>query len=209
MHDFVRVDAKELDAAETYRLTVGSVVPRPVAWVTTVGPGGRVNAAPFSSYNYVATDPAMLAINIMSRGGHLKDTATNLRENGEFVVNVATEATLEVMHASSAEYAFDESETELLDIPLMPSTHVQPPRIASTPIQMECRLVHILPLGRGGNVLHIGEVLAFHLSKEVYDGNRLDSVGMRPVARMGGPFYATLGEVLHRPIPQKPGRTAE
>ncbi len=203
MSQFTRLDAARLDAAETYRLAVGCVVPRPIAWITTVGPGGRVNAAPFSSYNYVATDPVMLAINLSGRDGELKDTAINLRDNGEFVVNVATEATLDTMHATAAEYAFDESETDILDIPLLPSTHVRPPRIATTPVQMECRLVHTLPLGRGSNVLHIGEVLAFHLSEAIYDGHRIDSAGMRPVARLGGPFYAALGEIFHRPMLQK------
>ena len=205
-HDFAFVDGAGLDTATAYRLIVGCVVPRPVAWITTVDGEGRVNAAPFSSYNYVATSPPMLAVNIAARAsdGTMKDTARNIRANGEFVVNVATEATMEAMHGSAQEFPPEVSEAEALGIGLLPSRHVRPPRIASSPVQMECRLDQIVPLGRGVNTLYIGEVVAFHLSPEIYDGSRVDSVKMRPVARLGGPYYAALGEIIHRPMLQRP-----
>lgn len=204
MTEFIRVDGQGLDPATAYRLIVGCAVPRPVAWITTVGASGRVNAAPFSSYNYVATNPPMLAINITTREGENKDTARNMRETGEFVVNVATESTLEKMHASAEEFPPEVSEAEKLGLELLPSTHVRAPRIAITPVQMECRLDKVIPLGRGTNFLYIGEVVAFHLSPEIYDGKRVDSVKLRPVARLGGPFYAALGEIFHRPMLQRP-----
>ncbi len=203
MKEFIRVDGAGLSAADAYRLVVGCTVPRPVAWITTVNTEGRVNAAPFSSYNYVATEPPMLAINISSKDGDIKDTALNIRETGEFVVNVATEADLEQMHASGAEYPADVSETDELGIELLPSQHIKPPRIASTPVQMECRLDQVIPLGHGSNVLYIGEIVAFHLSPDIYDGRRVDSAKMRPIARLGGPFYAALGEIFHRPMLQR------
>ncbi|MCB2043076.1 MAG: flavin reductase family protein [Rhodoferax sp.] len=195
-----------LDTETAYRLVVGCVVPRPVAWITSVDAEGRVNAAPFSSYNYVATSPPMLAVNIASRpeGRGTKDTANNIRRSGEFVVNVATEATMELMHQSAQEFAPHVSEIEELGIPLLPSRHVQVPRIAIAPVQMECRLDQAIVLGRGINTLYIGEVVAFHLSDAVYDGRRIDAAAMRPIARLGGPFYAGLGEIFHRPMLQKP-----
>jgi flavin reductase (DIM6/NTAB) family NADH-FMN oxidoreductase RutF len=200
------VDATGLDTATAYRLIVGCVVPRPVAWITTVDGQGRVNAAPFSSYNYVATSPPMLAINIAARAGDgaMKDTARNIRDSGEFTVNVPTEATMEAMHGTAQEFPPEVSEAEALGIALLPSRHIRPPRIAATPVQMECRLDRIVPLGRGVNTLYIGEVVAFHLSPEIYDGQRVDSVKMRPIARLGGPFYAALGEIIHRPMLQRP-----
>ena len=203
MNEFIRVDGEGLDPADAYRLLVGCVVPRPVAWITTQGADGRVNAAPFSSYNYVATNPPMLAVNIATRDGDVKDTARNIRETGEFVVNVATEATLELMHASAAEYPAEISEAEVLGLELLPSHLVKPPRIATTPVQMECRIEQIVPLGRGLNTLFIGEVVTFHLSPDIYDGRRVNSAAMRPVARLGGPFYAGLGEIFHRPMLQR------
>jgi flavin reductase (DIM6/NTAB) family NADH-FMN oxidoreductase RutF len=206
MDDFILIDGDALDTDTAYRLLVGCVVPRPIAWITTVCSDGKVNAAPFSSYNYVATSPPMLAVNVALRAstGGLKDTARNIRATGEFVVNVATEATLELMHACGEDYAPDVSEAEAMGIALLPSRRVKPPRIAGTPVQMECRLDQAVVLGRGVNTLYIGEVVAFHISPGIYDGRRVDSAKMRPVARLGGPYYAGLGEIFHRPMLQRP-----
>lgn len=201
--DYVRVDTADLAKDTAYRLTIGCVVPRPIAWITTQDERGLVNAAPFSSYNYVATDPPMLAINIAHRAGDDKDTARNIVRSGEFVVNVANEANMELMHRSAAEHPPDISETELLGISLLPSVHVAPPRIAISPIQMECRIEHVLPLGHGTNVLYIGRVLAYHLAHDVYDGRSVDALKLRPVARLGGPYYSTLGEIHMRQMLQK------
>lgn len=203
---FTCVDGDNLDTATAYRLLVGCVAPRPVAWITSVDEQGRVNAAPFSSYNYVATSPPMLAINIATRpdSGNTKDTAHNIMRSREFVVNVATEANMEIMHLTAQEFPPHVSEAEALGISLLPSRHVKAPRIAISPVQMECRLDQVVVLGRGINTLYIGEVVAFHLSNEIYDGNRVDTARMRPIARLGGPFYAGLGEIFHRPMLQKP-----
>jgi len=203
---FECVDGDRLDTETAYRLLVGCVVPRPVAWITTLDDQGRVNAAPFSSYNYVATSPPMLAVNIAARPvtGEIKDTARNILRSREFVVNVATEHNLELIHQSAIEYPAEVSETEALGIALLPSRHVRPPRIAISPVQMECRLDQAITLGRGINTLYIGEVVAFHLSDSVYDGKRIDASALRPLARLGGPFYAGLGQVFHRPMLQRP-----
>lgn len=203
---FRLVDGAALDTETAYRLLVGCVVPRPIAWITTVDEQGRVNAAPFSSFNYVATSPPMLAVNIALRpgSGEVKDTARNIRATREFVVNVATEQDMDLMHRSAQEFGPEVSECEVLGIGLLPSRHVRAPRIASSPVQMECRLDQAVALGRGINTLYIGEVVAFHLSERVYDGKRVDSAALRPLARLGGPFYSGLGEIFHRPMLQKP-----
>ncbi|MCY1164526.1 MAG: flavin reductase family protein [Pseudomonadota bacterium] len=202
-HEFTTLAASSMDTATAYRLLCGIVVPRPIAWITSVSEAGIVNAAPFSSYNYVAHSPPMLAVNIGSRGGALKDTARNIEKSREFVVNVATVGNMETMHKTSAEFAPDASEAEALGIELLPSHQVKPPRIAMSPVQMECKLSQVVRLGRL-NTLYIGEVVAFHLSSEVYDGRHVDSVKMQPVARLGGPYYAALGEVFLRPVLQTP-----
>jgi flavin reductase (DIM6/NTAB) family NADH-FMN oxidoreductase RutF len=204
MHTYSVIDAGDLDTATAYRLICGVVVPRPIAWITTIGADGRVNAAPFSSYNYVAHSPPMLAVNIGSRAGELKDTARNIVESGWFTVNVATEAVMETMHGTGADYPAEISECEALGIELVPGDASPVPRIAASPIHMECRLDQAITLGRGLNTLYIGEVLRFHLSQEVYDGRHVDSVKLRPIARLGGPYYAALGDVFHRPALQKP-----
>lgn len=200
------VDGEQLDTETAYRLLVGCVVPRPVAWVSTVSAAGLVNVAPFSSYNYVATSPPMVAINIAKRAsdGAVKDSARNILETREFVVNVATESTMELVHRSAWEYGPDVSEAEALGLAMLPSRHVRAPRLAATPVQMECRLDQAIVLGRGINTLYIGEVVAFHLSDQVYDGRRVDAARMRPIARLGGPYYAALGEIFLRPMLQRP-----
>ena len=202
---FQLIDGNALDAETAYRLLVGCVVPRPIAWITSVDEHGNVNAAPFSSFNYVATSPPMLAVNVALRPGvgSIKDTARNIATTREFVVNVATEADMEVMHRTAQEFGPEVSEPEVLGIDLLPSKHVRAPRIASSPVQMECRLDQAVKLGRGINTLFIGEVVAFHLSDTVYDGRRVDSAAMRPLARLGGPFYSGLGEIFERPMLQK------
>jgi flavin reductase (DIM6/NTAB) family NADH-FMN oxidoreductase RutF len=204
LEDFVFVDGASLDTAAGYRLLIGCVTPRPIAWVTTVSAAGIINVAPFSSYNYVSTSPPMLAFNVAMRSGSIKDTARNILETGEFVVNVATEANIELMHRCGEDFAADVSEAQALGIELLGSRIVSPPRIACSPVQMECRLDQSIVLGRGVNTLFIGEVVAFHLSPSVFDGDRIDSVKMRPVARLGGPYYAGLGEIFHRPMLQRP-----
>lgn len=204
MNHYTTLDATTLSTAESYRILTGCIVPRPIAWITSQNVDGLVNAAPFSSYNYIAHSPAMLAVNIGSRNGELKDTARNILALGEFVVNVATEANLELMHACGEDYEADVSEIELLEIPTLASQFVRPPRIAVSPVQMECRLTQTVPLGRGLNTLYIAEIVAFHLSDEVFDGRHVDTEKIRPVARLGGPYYSGLGEILYRPMLQKP-----
>lgn len=204
MSDFTTIAAAGLDTAQAYRLICGAVVPRPVAWITTVDRDGRVNAAPFSSYNYVAHSPPMLAVNIGTRLGQLKDTARNIRETGFFCVNVATESVMETMHLSAADYPPEVGEPQALGIELLPGVSTPVPRIASSPVHMECKLDQFVELGRGLNTLYIGEVLTFHLSHAVYDGRNIDSQRLRPIARLGGPYYAALGEIFHRPALQRP-----
>ncbi|MBP6897491.1 MAG: flavin reductase family protein [Pseudacidovorax sp.] len=204
MNDHEEVAAGGLDTATAYRLICGIVVPRPVAWITTVDRDGRVNAAPFSSYNYVAHSPPMVAVNIGTRQGTLKDTARNIRDSGFFCVNVATEEVMETLHQCGADYPPEVGEPEALGIALLPGVHTPVPRIAASPIHMECRLDQFVTLGRGLNTLYIGEVLSFHLSRTVYDGRNVDSQRLRPIARLGGPYYAALGQTFHRPALQRP-----
>ena len=207
--EFVTVAASALDTQAAYKLIIGCVVPRPIAWTTSISAAGRVNAAPFSSYNYVAHSPPMVAINIGLRAGKLKDTAHNILETKEFVVHAATEEVQEAMHACSADFAPDESEPEALGIELLPSRFVRPPRIAASPIHMECRLDQAVRLGTGNNTLYIGEVIAFHLSPAVFDGRQVDSAALRPLARLGGPYYTTLGNIIHAPILATPPGAAK
>jgi len=195
----MEIDAASLDADAAYRLLVGAVVPRPIAWITTVSSAGLVNAAPFSCYTFVCNDPPMLAINIGRRDEQLKDTARNIRDSGEFVVNIVGEDLLESMHATSAECGPEISEIEALQIAVAPSIAVRPPRIAASPVNLECRLDRVIELGRLRNQIVFGCVVHFHVADAVYERGRIDSEKLKPVARLAGGRYARLSGVVSLP----------
>jgi flavin reductase (DIM6/NTAB) family NADH-FMN oxidoreductase RutF len=203
------IAASQLDADAAYKLLVGIVVPRPIAWITTMSRSGIVNAAPFSCYTFVCNDPPMLAINIGRRDGDLKDTARNIVETAEFVVNIVTEGLIASMHATSTECAPDLSEVEALQLATHASRDIRPPRLSASPINLECRLDQVLELGRLRNSLILGEIVRFHISDDLYDEDKVDSVQLRPLARLAGRKYAMLGEVLLMPKAEIPGRPAD
>ena len=195
----MEIEAASLDADAAYRLLVGAVVPRPIAWITTVSSSGLVNAAPFSCYTFVCNDPPMLAINVGRRDEQLKDTARNIRDNGEFVVNIVGEELLEPMHATSAECGPAISEVEALQIAVAPSIAVRPPRIAASPVNLECRLDRVIELGRLRNQIVFACIVHFHVADAVYDRGRINSEKLKPVARLAGRRYARLGGVVSLP----------
>ena len=200
----MEVAADALDADAAYRLLVGIVVPRPIAWITTLSSSGLVNAAPFSCYTFVCNDPPMLAINIGRREQALKDTARNIEHSGEFVVNVVTEDLVDMMHASSAECAPDISEVETLQLDVCPSQVIGPPRLKRSPINLECRLERRLELGRLRNSLVFGQIVHFHVADEIYEKGRVDTEKLRPIARLAGRNYAKLTSIVTMPAARLP-----
>ena len=190
------IQASSLDAIEAYKLLTGVIVPRPIAWVSTLSEQGVSNLAPFSYFTGVSNKPPMVGINIGHERGLRKDTATNILQTKEFVVNIAQWSQLEVLHASAERHPAEVSEIELLGLDTTPSVHIKPPRIAQAPVQMECRLHQMIPFGDAGSEFYVGEVIAFHFREDVIDMTkmRVDSVALEPICRLGGPLYAGLGE---------------
>jgi flavin reductase (DIM6/NTAB) family NADH-FMN oxidoreductase RutF len=195
----IDVRPESLSAAESYKLLVGIVVPRPIAWVTTRNADGSINLAPFSCYTFVSSEPPMVAISIGRRAGIAKDTSRNAQRVGEFVVNVVDESQAMPMHLSSAEHPADASEAEIHGVTLAPSITVATPRVAAAPIALECRLDQVIPFGRLKTDLVIGEVTLFRIADALYRAGKVDSIAMKPLARLGGPNYARLGEILTLP----------
>ena len=195
---FVDLDPAALPEQDVYKLLIGSVVPRPIAWLTTLGPAG-VNAAPFSCYTFVSTVPPMVAVSCGRKHGTPKDTVHNARRSGEFVLNVVSEAFLATMHQTSAEYPADVSEIDALGIATEPSERVNVPRIAGVPVSMECRVADLIEFGALRTQLLVGEVVRFHVRKDCFRAGRIDFETMRPVGRLGGPYYASLGQTHHLP----------
>jgi flavin reductase (DIM6/NTAB) family NADH-FMN oxidoreductase RutF len=192
----VEIDPASFDADTVYKLLVGSVVPRPIAWVTTQSESGHINLAPFSCFTFVSSDPPMLAISVGRVRGALKDTARNIERNGEFVVHIADESQVELVHESSKEYPEQVSEVRELGLGTLPSRRIATPRLAAPPVSMECRHAQTVEFGRLRAQLIVGEVLLFHVAPDIYRDGRIDATRFRPIARLGGPRYARLGEIL-------------
>lgn len=199
------IPAAGLDPEATYKLVTGIVVPRPIAWVTTLSPGGSVNLAPFSAFTFVSNKPPMVGINVGRKAGKLKDTGVNIHAGGEFVVNIADESLIEPVHLSAIEYAPEVSEADLLGLELAPSQSVRVPRLAAAPVSLECRFHSATAYGETGSEFIVGEVLVFHIRDGLCVNGKIDTAQLRPLCRIGGPNYAKLGEIVSmQPIGQTP-----
>lgn len=197
------LDFATLAPRDRYKLLTALVIPRPVAWVTTLNPDGSVNAAPFSFFNVFGQDPALVILGLEHHeDGRAKDTTANIRRTGEFVVNLATEALLERMVATAAAYPPGVSETEALGLATAPSHGVAPPRLAEAPAALECRRLVGLAFSQEREVL-VGEVTGITARAGLIDPEslRVDWQGDMPVARLFAARYARLVEIAPLAIP--------
>lgn len=182
----LRFEMAGLASRDRYKLLSGVIVPRPIAWVTTVGPAGAVNAAPFSYFNVMGSDPPVVVIGIGDREGEAKDTARNIAVTGEFVVNIVDERTVSAMNESAGDYPYGVDELARAGLTPVPSSSVRPPRIGESPAHLECREVSTIALGATRIV--VGEVIEMHIREDLVDRERLRIHGERLLAigRMHG-----------------------
>ena len=199
------LDFAQLRPREAYGWMISTILPRPIAWVSTIGATGRTNLAPFSFFQGVtANPPTLMFVPVNTRDGRRKDTVRNIEAVPEFVVNLVSFELAEKMNASAAMLPYEESEFEAFGIASTPSEKVRPPRVAAAPVAFECRLERIVTLGEGplaANVI-FGRILVAHVSDAVLgadgrpDADKLDLIG-----RMGGSAYTRTRErfELERP----------
>jgi flavin reductase (DIM6/NTAB) family NADH-FMN oxidoreductase RutF len=192
----MKIDPAELGAEKAYRLLTGIVVPRPIAWVTSLSKGGAVNLAPFSAFTFVSPKPPLLAISAGHKAGIYKDTARNILEREEYVIHIANTPLMSAVHESSAEHPPEVSEADVLGLKTVPSDHVKVPRLAVAPIAMECRFRQCLEFGDTRSRLIIGEVVAFHIKDGLLVNDKIETESLDPIARIAGPRYARLGEIV-------------
>jgi flavin reductase (DIM6/NTAB) family NADH-FMN oxidoreductase RutF len=181
-------DMETLPPQDRYKILASSVVPRPIAWVTTRSRAGIVNAAPFSFFNAMGSDPPTVAIGILPREGRLKDTATNIVETGEFVVNLVSEDNAEAMNVTCIDAPPDIDELQLAKLTAVPSRSIAPPRIGEAPVSFECRILASLVTGPLQTIV-VGRVVCAHVADAfVLDARRchLDTPALRLIARMHG-----------------------
>ncbi|WP_246056218.1 flavin reductase family protein [Alteribacter natronophilus] len=194
-----RIDPASLSKKENYRFLTETVVPRPIAFVTTVSDEGVLNAAPFSYFNVVSADPPLLMVSIGKRGDSKKDTSRNIVEKGEFVVHVTDEKNVREMNATAANLPPDESEVEKVGLTPVESTAVNVPGLAEARVRFECRLEkHLTFTGKEGETdVVFGRIVHYHVDESLLDGKgSVQADLLKPVARLGGKDYAPLGEIF-------------
>jgi len=194
------IDPQTLSPAEVYRLLTGAVVPRPIAFVSSRSAAGGLNLAPFSYFTAVSSAPPLVGIAINDRPGDPKDTLRNIRETGEWVINVVAESILEAMVRTAGEWPGDVSEFEVSGLTPVPSARVSPPGVRESPLQLECRLHREIPLGNSFFV--VGEVVWARVDDAVVKDGRVDPTLLAAVGRLGGESYAPLREVVRVPRPR-------
>ncbi len=184
------IDPTKLEGREPYFLITSIVVPRPIAWVSTVGENGVLNVAPHSYFNAISSNPWI--VHFTSTG--VKDTLRNVRATGEFVVNIVGRHVVERMNFTAADFPPEESEFDWAGLTPIPSERIQPPRVGESSISLECTVNDIVSKGNGHMVF--GDVLLAHVDEAVWRDGRIDPALLKPVARLGGSLYADASEGL-------------
>ena len=199
-------DISQRSVLDAYHLLVGLVVPRPIAWVTTISDKGVVNLAPFSFFNLFGANPPVVVFSpTLKRDGSKKDTLRNIEVSGEFVIHAATEQHAALINSSNKMLPQEESEVQWLGVPVVESARVKPPRLQDAPFALECRMQQIIPVGNGpisANLI-IGQVVYVHVSDEILDDKGLpDPIKLQSIARLGGEYWSRTTDLfeLQRPM---------
>ncbi len=197
-------DPAALPPNAMYKLLISSVVPRPIAWVSTVDAAGVRNLAPFSYFMAITDEPPTIAFASSYRGAGRdgkKDTLRNVEATREFVVNVVDDDRAVQMNVTSGDYPPQVDEFDIAGLAAAPSTRVGAPRVAEAPIAMECELDRIVPVGRANLVL--GRIVCLHVRDDLYDPatGRIDMPRLRPVGRLAGNLYTHVHDIFEMKRP--------
>lgn len=201
------IDVSKLSIAEAYKLLIGAIVPRPIAWVSSISNSGQVNLAPFSFFNGICSNPpSLLFCPVNHPDGREKDTLRNIRETRQFVVNLASEDLASQMNQTSAEYPANINEFKEVGLTEAPCVRVKAPRVLESPGSFECELMQVLDIGDGsagsGHVV-VGKILYAHFRDGVYGKQgHIDLNVFKPIARLGGPNYCPIREIFILPRPK-------
>ena len=189
--DHTHFDFAELTERQKYKILIGTVIPRPIALVTTVNRDGAPNAGPFSFFNVLTHDPAIVAIGVENYADmRFKDTARNIRETGEFTVHICDDAMVEQMEICAIKFGPDVNEIEHARLHMVPGTAVKSPRILEAPAALECRRYMTLELGPAREII-LGQVIGVHVRSDAVnpENHHIDQMKMDAIGRMGGHTY--------------------
>ncbi|HQX01671.1 MAG TPA: flavin reductase family protein [Anaerolineales bacterium] len=197
----MEINPTTLPHQSIYKILTGSVLPRPIGWISSIDLGGRPNLAPFSFFNAVCSNPptVLFCSSIRGSDGKTKDTLNNVRATSEFVVNIVTEELLQAMNASSIEAPSDFDEFDYAGLTLAPSVVVKPPRVAESPIHFECKLREIIEIGNepGGGSIVIGTIVHIHADDGVMIGeDKINLTALKPIGRLMGSGYCRVTDLI-------------
>ncbi|MCH1626904.1 flavin reductase family protein [Ferdinandcohnia quinoae] len=198
------IDPAQQTERENYKLLIGSIIPRPIAFVTTLSEDGILNGAPFSYFNIVSSNPPMISLSIQRPEGRQKDTARNIITKKEFVVHIVDEQNVDKINKTAANLPSNQSEIQLAEMTPAESVKISVPGVQEARIRMECVLEHSLEMGEVGAPgadFIIGKVIQFHIDEKIYENGRIDHIELAAVSRLAGASYAKIGETfeLERP----------
>ncbi len=205
----MRIDPEQSTPRDVYRVMIRAIVPRPIAWVSTRSPEGVNNLAPFSFFTGVTSDPPSIVFAPGRRAsdGERKDTLRNVEATGEFVVNVVPRPLAEAMNVTATDFAPEVDEFVEAGLTPVPGEKVSAPRVGESPVQLECRVLQVVPVGPegpGGGALVVGRIVLIHVDDDVVVDGRIDARRLAPLARLGGMEYASLGEIFVMPRRKPP-----
>jgi flavin reductase (DIM6/NTAB) family NADH-FMN oxidoreductase RutF len=202
----ISIDPNALSGRENYKFLSGSIIPRPVAFVTTQSSEGVLNAAPFSYFNIITDEPPMISVSVQRLNGEMKDTSRNAVEKGEFVVHISDETYIDQINNTAKPLSSSESEVEDSGLTPVNSNKVGVQGVKEANIRLECMLERAIELGGTEDNpscdLLIGRVVYYHIREDLYRKGRIDAAGLKPVSRLAGSTYAKIGETfeLTRPV---------
>lgn len=203
----MELDPKTIPYQSMYKIMIGSIVPRPIGWISTRSAAGVFNLAPYSFFNAVCSNPPTVLFCVTSRASDLsvKDTLRNVLDSGEFVVNIVSYPQAAQMNLTSAELPGDRSEFDFAGLTPAPSLTVQAPRVAESLIHYECELDRTVPINAdapGGATVVFGRVRHVHIDDSVLIGtDKIDAAKLQPVGRMAGAGYAKIETFFDLPRP--------
>ncbi|WP_049334609.1 flavin reductase family protein [Staphylococcus hominis] len=193
------INPNQLSDIQNYKLLSGSVIPRPIAFITSEDEKGNLNGAPFSFFNVVNNKPPMIAIAAQRSNGKRKDTAINIEKTKEFVVHITDEFNIEDINETAEPLKYEDNELERTSLTLISSSIIQTPAVKEANIRFECKLDQMIQLGtkNDGADLIIGEVVMYHINEDVYfEDSKIDFNQLKPVARLAGNNYSKLGDTF-------------
>jgi len=200
----MEISPESRSSQDIYKILIGTVLPRPIAWVSTVDTSGNLNLAPFSFFTVASVNPPILCFSPLLKEKSIeKDTLANIKQTREFVVNIVSCALAQTMNRTSAPYSSDVNEFDVAGVSARQSTFVKPPCVADSPVNFECKLQQIIPLGSepmAGNLV-LGTVCNIHIHPDLVRNGEVDSETLDAVGRLGGNMYTTIRDCFEMERP--------